>query len=297
MNRKANPVEKAARLLDLVPFIYTHQGISVSDLAAEFSIETEELLADLNSLWMCGETRFDLIELEFESGFVYIRNADALNVVRSLSVQEVTAILFGLDLLKESISEERADLLLDIEIIKGIIGTSLQRLVTSEPMISGVVITAIDEALRNRQKLQITYHSVADDVTSERLVHPIERRVENGIELLIAFCERADAVRSFRLDRIQKSELVQVASSQTNRDQSGALESVTIKIHGDVRRVLETLGTLTPGGGDTYSIDIYNQSWLIREVLASGGAIEVVKPAALRAEIERQAGLVAAQYR
>ncbi len=297
MNRKANPVEKAARLLDLVPFIYTHQGISVSDLAAEFSIETEELLADLNSLWMCGETRFDLIELEFESGFVYIRNADALNVVRSLSVQEVTAILFGLDLLKESIFEERADLLLDIEIIKGIIGTSLQRLVTSEPMISGVVITAIDEALRNRQKLQITYHSVADDVTSERLVHPIERRVENGIELLIAFCERADAVRSFRLDRIQKSELVQVASSQTNRDQSGALESVTIKIHGDVRRVLETLGTLTQGGGDTYSIDIYNQSWLIREVLASGGAIEVVKPAALRAEIERQAGLVAAQYR
>ena len=297
MNRKANPVEKAARLLDLVPFIYTHQGISVSDLAAEFSIETEELLADLNSLWMCGETRFDLIELEFESGFVYIRNADALNVVRSLSVQEVTAILFGLDLLKESISEERADLLLDIGIIKGIIGTSLQRLVTSEPMISGVVITAIDEALRNRQKLQITYHSVADDVTSERLVHPIERRVENGIELLIAFCERADAVRSFRLDRIQKSELVQVASSQTNRDQSGALESVTIKIHGDVRRVLETLGTLTPGGGDTYSIDIYNQSWLIREVLASGGAIEVVKPAAIRAEIERQAGLVAAQYR
>ena len=297
MNRKANPVEKAARLLDLVPFIYTHQGISVSDLAAEFSIETEELLADLNSLWMCGETRFDLIELEFESGFVYIRNAEALNVVRSLSVQEVTAILFGLDLLKESISEERADLLLDIEIIKGIIGTSLQRLVASEPMISGVVITAIDEALRNRQKLQITYHSVADDVTSERLVHPIERRVENGIELLLAFCERADAVRSFRLDRIQRSELVQVASSQTSRVQSGIIESVTVKVHSDVRRVLETLGTLTPGGGDTYSIDIYNQSWLIREVLASGGAIEVVKPAAIRAEIERQAGLVAAQYR
>ena len=297
MNRKANPVEKAARLLDLVPFIYTHQGISVSDLATEFSIKSEELLADLNALWMCGETRFDLIELEFESGFVYIRNAETLNVVRSLSVQEVTAILFGLDLLKESISTERADLLLDIEIIKGVIGTSLQRLVASEPKISGGVIIAIDEALRNRQKLKITYHSVADDVTSERLVHPIEKRIENGVELLLAFCESADAVRSFRLDRVQKAELVQVASSQTSRVQSGSIESVTIKVHADVRRVLETLGTLTPGGGDSYSIDIYNQSWLIREVLAAGGAIEVVEPAALRAEIARQAGLVAAQYR
>lgn len=297
MNRRANPVEKAARLLDLVPFIYTHQGISVTDLAAEFSIEIEELLADLNALWMCGETRFDLIELEFESGFVYIRNADALNVVRSLSVQEVTAILFGLDLLKESISADRADLLSDIEIIKKVIGRPLQRLVASEPMISGGVIIAIGEALKNRQRLQITYHSVAEDVTSERVIHPIEKRIENGVELLLAFCESADALRSFRLDRIQKAELLQVPSTQTGRVQSDAIESVTIKVHHDLRRVFETLGKLTPGIGDTYTVEIYNQSWLIREVLASGGAIEVVEPAALRAEIARQAGLVASQYR
>jgi proteasome accessory factor C len=266
-------------------------------LAAEFSIEIEELLADLNALWMCGETRFDLIELEFDSGFVYIRNADALNVVRSLSVQEVTAILFGLDLLKESISADRADLLSDIENIKKVIGTPLQRLVASEPMISGGVIIAIGEALRNRQRLQITYHSVAEDVTSERVIHPIEKRVENGVELLLAFCESADALRSFRLDRIQKAELLQVPSTQTGRVQSEAIESVTIKVHNDLRRVFETLGKLTPGNGDTYTVEIYNQSWLIREVLASGGAIEVVEPAALRAEIARQAGLVASQYR
>jgi proteasome accessory factor C len=297
MARRANPVEKAARLLDLVPFIYSHQGISVADLAAEFSVKTDELLADLNSLWMCGETRFDLIELEFESGFVHIRNADALNVVRSLSVQEVTAILFGLDLLKESISTERADLLADIEKVKKVIGTPLQRLVASEPMISGEVIIAIDEALQNRQKLQITYHSVVDDVTNERIVHPMEKRVENGVELLLAFCESADAVRSFRLDRIQKSERVQATSVQTGRVQSGVIESVTVRVHADLRRVFETLGTLTPGNGDTYTVDIYNQSWLIREVLASGGAIEVVEPAPLRAEIARQAALVASQYR
>ena len=297
MTRRANPVEKAARLLDLVPFIYTHQGISITDLAAEFSIETGELLADLNALWMCGETRFDLIELEFDSGFVYIRNADALNVVRSLSVQEVTAILFGLDLLKESISAERADLLSDIELVKKVIGTPLQRLVASEPMISGGVITAIDDALKNRQRLLITYHSVAEDVTSERVLHPIEKRIENGVELLLAFCESADALRSFRLDRIQKAELLPEPITQTGRVQSGPIESVTIKVHHDLRRVFEALGKLTPGKGDTFSIEIYNQSWLIREVLASGGAIEVVQPAALRAEIARQAGLVASQYR
>lgn len=297
MARRANPVEKAARLLDLVPFIYSHQGISVTDLAAEFSIETEELLADLNALWMCGESRFDLIELEFASGFVYIRNAEALNVVRSLSVQELAAILFGLDLLRENIPAERADLLADIEIIKKVIGTPLARLVASEPIISGGVIMAIDDALKNRQKLQITYHSVAEDLTSERTVHPIEKRVENGVELLLAFCESADAVRSFRLDRVQGAQISQDTASQTGRPHTSEIEQVTIKIHRDLRRVFETFGKLAPAAGDTYTAEIYNQSWLIREVLASAGAIEVVAPSDLRSEIVRQAALVAAQYR
>ena len=35
---QASPVERAARLLDLVPFISTHQGISVKDLAHEFEL-------------------------------------------------------------------------------------------------------------------------------------------------------------------------------------------------------------------------------------------------------------------
>jgi proteasome accessory factor C len=76
----ASPIAKTARLLDLVPFITTHQGISIKDLAKEFAISTEELLDDLNTLWMCGlpgYTPLELIDLSFESGFVSIRNADS----------------------------------------------------------------------------------------------------------------------------------------------------------------------------------------------------------------------------
>ena len=41
-------------MLDLVPFLHSHQGISVDELAAEFKIERKELLQDLQALWMCG---------------------------------------------------------------------------------------------------------------------------------------------------------------------------------------------------------------------------------------------------
>ena len=52
MARKSTPTEQAARMLDLVPFISSHQGISTTELAAEFGISVDELLGDLNSLWM-----------------------------------------------------------------------------------------------------------------------------------------------------------------------------------------------------------------------------------------------------
>ena len=101
MAKRSTPMDKAARLLDLVPFLYKNQGISIEKLAEDFDVERDEILSDLNTLWMCGETRFDLIELEFDSGYVYIRNAQAINLVRSLSTQEMISIFFGLDLLRD----------------------------------------------------------------------------------------------------------------------------------------------------------------------------------------------------
>lgn len=297
MVKRVTPTEKAVRLLDLVPFIYSHQGIALADLATEFSITTEELISDLNVLWMCGESRFDLIELEFDSGFVYIRNAEAVNLVRSLSVQEMTAILFGLDLLKESVSVDTSEIIAEIELIKTLIGKPLQRSIVSEPKVPGEILLAIDSALSSRMKMKISYHSVTDDVVTERIIHPIERRVESGVDLLLAFCESADSHRNFRLDRIQSAVVVQATALRDPIANNSATQSVVIKVHGDQRRVLETLGPVRENVDGSLVIEIYSPAWLIREVIAAAGAIEVLAPAELRAETKRQIGLIAAQYR
>jgi proteasome accessory factor C len=297
MAKRVTPIEKAARLLDLVPYIYSHQGISVEALAKEFSITTQELLSDLNVLWMCGESRFDLIELEFESGFVYIRNAQAINMVRTLSIQEVTAILFGLDLLKESISGHRSDLVSEIEAIKEKLGEPVKRSVATEPKITGELMLTIDHALLSRLKLKIDYHSVREDLVSTRVIHPIEKQVINGVESLLAFCESADGHRTFRFDRIRTAELVPEAAIKRSKISESSAYSVVVKVHSDHRRVTETLGPIRDNRDGSYLVEIYSHAWLIREVIAAAGAIEVVEPAELRAEIKRQAALVAAQYR
>ena len=76
------PLLRTARLLDLVPYLNTHQGIALKDLAAHFDITPAQMSADLTTLWMCGlpgYTPLELMDLEFESGYVTIRNATTLS--------------------------------------------------------------------------------------------------------------------------------------------------------------------------------------------------------------------------
>jgi proteasome accessory factor C len=76
-----NALSRFARLLTLVPFLQTHQGIATADAAVMMGITESELVADLYLLWMCGlpgYSHLELIDLDFESGHISIQNADTL---------------------------------------------------------------------------------------------------------------------------------------------------------------------------------------------------------------------------
>jgi predicted DNA-binding transcriptional regulator YafY len=291
-------MEKAARLLDLVPFLYKNQGISIDQLAEEFNVDRDEILSDLNTLWMCGETRFDLIELEFDSGFVYIRNAQAINLVRSLSSQEMISIFFGLDLLRDELGNQRPDLIKEIESLKSEINPELSSKVSANPAVSASLLEAIDKAIASRSLLEIEYHSVADDKYSKRLISPIEKVRRDGHDFLIAFCSVADSRRTFRLDRISNHQIVDLSSPQFPViDESEKRISAKLKVHGNARLLQETFDKCQDLGDKTFLVEVFNSSWLIREVIASAGDFELLEPLALREEVARQSQAISLQYR
>lgn len=298
MAKRSTPMEKAARLLDLVPFLYKNQGISIDQLAEEFDVDRDEILSDLNTLWMCGETRFDLIELEFDLGFVYIRNAQAINLVRSLSSQEMISIFFGLDLLRDELGNQRPDLIKEIESLKSKINPELSSKVSANPAVSASLLEAIDKAIASRSLLEIEYHSVADDKYSKRLISPIENVRRDGHDFLIAFCSVADSRRTFRLDRISNHQIVDLSSPQFPvSDESEKRISVRLKVHGNARLLQETFDKCQDLGDKTFLVEVFNSSWLIREVIASAGDFELLEPLALREEVARQSQAISLQYR
>lgn len=298
MARKSTPVEKAARMLDLVPFITTHQGIALDELAAQFQISQTELLSDLNSLWMCGDSRFDLIDLEFESGFVSIRNAQTLNLVRSLSPQEIISILIGLDLIAHNLDSSRTDLLTDIAVLRKKVGRDMGRSIEALPSLSSHTAELISQAIAQRRTIECLYHSISDDRVTTRTIDPIEISESDGIYFLKAYCHTAGAHRTFRVDRMKDAKILD-RESKPNQEptQSSTTISVAVTLVREKRYASETLGRTLSGNESQVELSVFNQAWLSRTVIGAAGAMKVTSPTESRTEITSLATKILDLYR
>ena len=297
-----SPIAKTARLLDLVPFITTHQGISIKDLAKEFAITSEELLDDLNTLWMCGlpgYTPLELIDLSFESGYVSIRNAEILQKVRLLTKEELVVIAIGLDFLKESLSKDREDLVLAIislqKKIKSLIGDIAQVTPTVDSAHRAVVL----RALKERKNLEIEYHSLIRDQISTRVVTPLELGEDKGIEVLLAYCSSAIGFRTFRLDSVKQARLLE-ASNFVAEAQNGSEEifRANCRINSRLRTTFERFRLETdiatspgssPGKGITVEVTSFSQDWLVRNFMSTLANTEITDPADLAKSVGARA--------
>jgi len=290
---QATPVERAARLLDLVPFISTHQGISIRELAQEFDLSDSELLSDLNTLWMCGlpgYTPLELIDLDFESGYVSIRNAEILQRVRLLTKQELVIILLGLDILHESLTLTRPDLVTAIEKLIEKIKRIVGDVASADPIVDSGQRAVISAAIASRRDLEISYHSTIRDVITSRRVTPLDIAVDFGFEVLNAYCHTASAFRTFRLDNMKSVELI-AATSVIPRDRDD-LEfnwhlQITSRLRTSLERFREVPGDLPADKEITVDVKSFSQDWLLRSALSTLGSVEVKTPKEARTSIAK----------
>jgi proteasome accessory factor C len=293
--KQSTPLEKAARLLDLVPYISTHQGVALSELAAEFGVSESELLSDLNTLWMCGlpgYTPLELIDLEFESGYVSIRNAEILQKVRLLTKDELVILLVGLDLLIKSIDSKRSDLLRAITQLQMKIKTIIGDIATIAPIVNSSYRAIVLNAIASRKNLQISYHSLIRDELTNREITPIELLVDHGYEVLQAYCHQVGAYRTFRLDSIAEiaiSGIQQPLIEQPKADEAFQMQiSISKRIRSTLERFRITASTDATTRTGSYTASSFSQDWLIRSAMSTLAATEVLSPPSARLELARR---------
>jgi proteasome accessory factor C len=296
------PLERTARLLDLVPYISSHQGISLAELAKVFNVDQGQMTSDLTTLWMCGlpgYTPLELMDLNFESGFVTIHNAETLSKPRSITFDEGVALVLGLDLLRSAISPERVDLLERIDLLSqrlaGLI--NLPSALSATSVVNQDVSGAIAAALKSRMGLEISYHSLYRDELSTRIIFPIEIVKTDSHLYLSSYCHTASDFRQFRIDRIQTATVQAVQQEIPKSPIQQSSYTCTVKVLTPTREIAERFKQSELHVNTEFNCQTYSTQWIERSIMASGRAVCLQSPPDIRKSIAVMAQTMLDRYK
>jgi proteasome accessory factor C len=301
MAKYSGPLQEVARALDLVPFLSTHVYISLKELAKDFEISEREMANELTALSMCGlpgYTPYELLDINFESGYVSIRNHEALDIPRALSGVEVATLLLGLGLMRDSISNNDLAMEEKIDSLFKKLSSISSAVIEIEAHPIAALISHIEDAISARRDIEFEYLSPSKDERSSRTVTPFRINFDNGYYYVDSYCHQARARRSFRLDRISDFQLLGKSDVSTPLPASSNEEVAEVDLHilQNQRRHSERLQIKQLPTSGKVRLPIYSSRWAERAIIAGAPDIKIVAPEALRQQISKTAAEILALY-
>lgn len=302
-------VERTARALDLIPYIVEHPGVSIEELSREFSTSESEISEILNIVFMCGlpgYTHLELIDLTTEGGEVSVMDAQNLDKPRRLSQVEVVSILLGLRNLRIQGTSESITSLIDSLEQKLMILLDDIRVVSSVDTLDAVETSswkgAIQSSIVSQTSLEIEYISLTNEILSTRTINPIRMYAHSGQLYVEAHCIDIAQNRNFRLDRIQS--VKPVGEFRAVKTGSGEPQEIVVEviIPSSARLFLERnegiVKSVEPlGDGIKIVFVVSSAPWLLRNLAAIDGAVEVLSPQSIVDEFKSLAARSLRNYK
>jgi proteasome accessory factor C len=309
--------DRLPRLLTLVPYLLARPGIPIAEAAADFDITPRQLRRDLELLWMCGLPGYgpgDLVDLSFAGDTVTVIEDAGMRRPLRLTTAEAAALLVALRTLADA---------------PGVIDTAAVRRATAkiERAVgdAGVAVdfdgpssghgdreeeratAAVREALASGRALRILYYTAGRDAVSRRTIDPMRLLLAEGRGYLEAWCRRAEAVRLFRLDRVEEVEVLDEPSAPPPTAEPTDIAAGVFTVRDDHRSAVlelepdalwvaeyypveEVVAQPGPDGVRARVVLRYSDpAWLVRLVLGLGGSAHVVEPRELAAAVAERA--------
>lgn len=205
--------DRLLRLLGIVAYLDGAGPVSVADLARRFGTTPAQIQKDVDALWVSGTPGYwpdDLIDFDAASidrGVVHLTEARGMTRPLRLGTREAVALVAALRAMKAT-GAVQAD-----PARSAVVESALRKLTAATGEAANAVdvrlapggdrqvVSAITSALTARHRLRIRYVT-SSDVVSEREVDPIRLHTQDEFAYLAAWCYRAAAPRTFRVDRI-----------------------------------------------------------------------------------------------
>jgi len=310
---------RLSRLLTMVPWLLNRQGVEIEEAAREFAVTPAQVEADLALLFLCGTPggyHGDLIEAEWESGRVFLGNADTINRPLRLGVDEALALIVSLRALAAvpGIGERDAVVraLAKLEAATGSASAGASRIqVLIDEGTSREAIALAQEALAARRRVHLHYLVPGRDESTERDVDPMRVINFDAHWYLEGWCHRAEDVRLFRLDRVEALTILDEDGTPPATAEPRDLGSGVFTPHADDQLVRLALGPgavwvsdyypserieRTQAGGAVIDLRTADTTWLRRLMWQLGSQATVLEPAELAHEVHRGARAALAAY-
>lgn len=311
----APSADRLGRLLNLVPYLLARPGILIAQAAADLGVTERQLREDLELLWVCGLPGYgpgDLIDMALDGDRVTITYDAGIDRPLRLTPDEALALVVALRMLAETPGMGQRDAieraLAKIESTAGELADApvAVRLPGNDDRLA-----TIRRAVERQRALRITYYTATRDEITERVVDPMRVLLAAGRGYLEAWCRRAEAVRLFRVDRIDGMvELDEPAAPPPQAQPSEVRENVftptpdlplvRLRVGRGGRWITEYYPCEEIIAESTehwlVSLRVSDLGWARRLVLGLGPEVTVVAPAELAEAVREQARVALAAY-
>jgi proteasome accessory factor C len=310
--------DRAALMLQLVPYLIGRGEVSIDEAAAEFDVTAAQMRAMVEKLtviglpgdggyWQMPNELFDIDwELLDERDTIAITNSVGLERSPKLTAREAAALLTGLQLAKTIPGVG------DTEIFAGLLA-KLARGASSTPAEVIVAPGPVDEvrdvvasALRRRVAVSFTYKA-PDAAPTTRTVDPVKVHIADGQWYLQGWCHLREAMRTFHLDRVSDLELTGIPITHGEEPIPGWFDADAGDVVARIRfpesvapllgEYLDRAAVEKAGGTAIATMRVADELSLRRPAVRLGGDVEILEPPAARRAAAEWAEAGLAQYR
>ncbi|RVX42050.1 proteasome accessory factor C [Nonomuraea polychroma] len=314
--------DRLPRLLALVPYLMSHPGAQVGEVAAVFGLSEKQLIDDLQLVWMCGlpgHTPGDLIDVSWDGGEILIDNADTIARPLRLGIDEASALLVALRML--AATPELAEVQAGSDALPRVMAKLERAAGEGAATVSSQVAVDVDaapdalprvrEGLKRGRRLSLRYYVPGRDEVTPREVDPTRVVVVDGRAYLEGWCYRAEAMRLFRLDRMLGVDVLDVPADPPAEAEpidvtqgvfrpSPTDELVELEVSAAGRWVAEYYPceqvTELGEGRLRVALRARDDDWILKLALRLGDTGRVVSPPRMAETVRREAERALALY-
>ena len=305
-----NAAAQLRRILAVIPELADEHEHPLDDVASKVGVDSTTLLKDLESL----ATRFDEpggfvegVQLYLGSNTVSLVSNHFRRPMRP-TVSELRALELGLAMLRSELPpDERSCIESAREKLRKTIAKlppdkSLDAVhyAESENPASAVHLSALRDAFRSHQKVNLEYRKADTDEITSRVIRPYSFVISSGAWYVIAYCESSEGLRIFRLDRVagvaqiqeqyEIPETFRVGEVLSSHKAFASRSAPTMKVRysPQIARWIAEREEGETGSDGSFVVDhpLADADWAVRHVLQYGAEAEVLEPETVRAAVK-----------